>query len=225
MQRADSRRPMAEVVPRLKRHRFDASRMRRHRQQQIDVRSPAIALDQRFVADGTHRVTNHGHPEQAEAAERVIHTGHLGETARQPLSNALKPTNGLRRAAIHGGFADNNVRSALEALHQVGDLFRLVGKVTLHQDYRVSPGVPATIQRSPQQLIDCAGIPDVLCAAQNGDGQGIRIRRQDLGRGIGTPVVVNEELVLAREVGEHLADAPKHQPCGRGLVMDGNADV
>src|SRR6185503_15542249 len=55
--RPDARRPWAEVVAWLERDGLDASRVWRHRQQQVDVRAPSVTFDERLFSRGAHGIS------------------------------------------------------------------------------------------------------------------------------------------------------------------------
>jgi hypothetical protein len=101
----------------------------------------------------------------------------------------------------------------------------LIGEVPLQQNRRVAPRIAGPLRRPLAERIDRDPIPTVRRPTQHGERQDITIWREDLGRGIARAIVVNGDLVLARELLEHLADAPEQQPDRRCFVVRGNADV
>ena len=121
-----------------------------HRQQQVDVRAPSVAFDNRFLGGGAHRIPNDRHPEQPEGAEGIVDAGYACKSARQPASNPLQLANRLRHVVVDGGLADDNVCAAFESLHEFRDLVRPVSQVALHQDDSITTRVPAALQCSAE---------------------------------------------------------------------------
>ena len=222
---AHARRARSEVIARLQDDRFDASGMRRHGEQEVDVGGPAVALHHRLVAGRPHGVTNHGDTEEPEAAQGVVHARNPNETTNQPAADALQLTHRLRHFGVGRRLTNHDIRSPLETLHQLGDLVRSVSQVPLHEDNGVPAGVAAAIQRRAEERVDRFCVSDMLGPSHNGDRQGIGVRRKHLRCCVRAAVVEHDQFVFAREVGERLADAPQHEPRGGGLVMYGNADV
>lgn len=221
----DARGARTKVITRLQRNGFNATRVRRHGQQQIDVRSPSIALDDRLLASCANGIAYYSYTKQAEAAERIVHAGNLGEATSEPAADPLQLPNGLGHILGDGRFTDNDVRTTFESLDQLGDLFRSVGQVTLQEDDRVSTWVSAAVHCRAEKRVDRLGVADVIRPAEDRDGKGIGIRRKDFRGGIGAAVVEDEQFVFTRKVRKCLSDTPKNQTRGLGFVMNGDADV
>jgi hypothetical protein len=221
----DARRARTQVITRLQRNGFDPPGVRRHRQEEIDVRSPSVALDDWLLAGRAHGIADHSHANQAEAAERIVDPWNLGKATSEPAANPLQLPYRLRHVIADCCLTDDDVSPALESLDQLGDLFRPIGQVTLHEDDGISTWVSAVAQRRAKQRVDRPGVAHVFRSAEDRDGKGIGIRREDFSRGVGTPVIEHDQLVFTREVRKRLADTPEYQTCGLGFVMDRDADV
>src|SRR5215207_4975701 len=65
----------------------------------------------------------------------------------------------------------------------------------------------------------------MLLSAEDRKRQDLGVRTQCLVSRVGAPVVVDEDLVVARVLLEHLADAPEKDADSFGFVVSGNADV
>ncbi len=94
----------------------------------------------------------------------------------------------------------------------------LIGEIGLQQD----DGVATRIARAPRRLaaerVHGGGVSDTR-AAEDAQRHHLMVGRQRVRGGVGAAIVVDEHLVLARLLLEHLAKAPDEQTDGRGLIV------
>ena len=188
----DARRTRTQVITRLQRNGFNPAGVRRHRQEEIDVRCPSVSLDDRLLTGCPNGIADHSHAKQAEAAQRIVDTWNLGKAVREPAADPKQLPYGLRHVVADCCFTDDDVRTTLESLDQLRDLFRPIGQVTLHEDDGVSTWVPAIVQRCAKQRVDRLGVADMFRSAKDREGKGVSIGREDFSRGVTTPVIEHD---------------------------------
>ena len=200
------------------------------RAQELDVRRPHRRIGERLVALLLQQVADDADPQQPESAERILHARHgdertNGPQPREPPRQPRELSHGFRRGFAHHALDRDDVRAALEALHQLGQVLGLVGEVGLHQHDGVAPRILRPIAGGPQQRLDGARVADVGARSDHGERHHLPVRLERLAGAVGAGVVVDDDLVLARVILEHLADAPEQHAHGRGFVVRGNAEI
>ena len=137
-----------------------------------------------------------------------------------PQSSDLRRCRGWDRP-----LGDDEIGASLEPFHELRKLLGLVGEVGLHRDHRVTPRVPRARGHRAAQGVERPVIADVIGPAEDGEGQDVHVRLQRFRCGVGAAVVVHQNLVLARVLLEHLADAPEQNTDRLRFVVRRYADV
>jgi hypothetical protein len=75
------------------------------------------------------------------------------------------------------------------------------------------------------ERVERGAVAPTLRAAEHRERQHACVRLEHLGRRVGAGVVVDDELVVTREVLERSPDLPEQHADRRRLVVNGDADV
>jgi hypothetical protein len=134
-------RARAQIITRLKRDGLDSSRERRGANEQIGIRGPYRPLDDRFVTRVTNEIAQQRYAIQAKRAERIGDARDRHEWTKDPWCHTPHPSNGFGWVrAVHGSWSlgDHEIGTTFEPFDQLGQMFRLVGEVGLHDDHPVA---------------------------------------------------------------------------------------
>jgi hypothetical protein len=219
----------AEIVTWLEVDRLDAPSERCRAHEKVDVRSPYRSLDDRLVTRVTNEIAQQRYAIQTKSAERIRDTGYRHVRSERPRSEASQPTHWTRRRrGILGGdgsFGHDEISPALEAFDQLGQMFRLVGEVGLHDDHRVASRIAGTTRHLATERVQCARVPDMLLRSQDRERKDFGVRLQRLGGCVAAAVIEDEDLVLARILLKDFANPPEQKPDSGRFVVCRNADV
>src|SRR5690349_18848397 len=120
----------AEIVTWLNVDRLDAPSERCRTHEKVDVRGPHRSLDDRLVTRVTNEIAQQRYAIQTKSAERIGHPRYRHIRSERPRSEASQPTHWARRRrgvlGGNGSFGHDEIRPALEAFDQLGQMFRLV---------------------------------------------------------------------------------------------------
>ena len=101
----------------------------------------------------------------------------------------------------------------------------LVGEVGLHRDQAVAARILGPRRDRAAQRVERPVVAEVLGRAEDRQRKHLGVAPQDFARRVRATVVVDEDLVVARIVLEHLPDAPQQHADRFGFVVRGNAEV
>ena len=163
--------PVAPVVPHRHLGRLGAPRVRRHGQEQFRVGGPPLPGEDRLSVALGERPLQHRDAVRAEARERVADLPRERGAAQQPGEPPARPAQRPRvlRARLHRGGA-HDVRPALHALHQPGDVLRRLGEIGLEHHRNVALGVGGARHRLAEQALQRRRVPLRALVAEQGHG-------------------------------------------------------
>ena len=118
----------------------------------------------------TNEVTQERYAIQAKRAERIGDSGDRDERPKNPRRHTSHPSNRLRRRVLvrdRRTLGDDEIGASLEALDQLGQMFRLVGEVGLHDDHRVASRIASASRHLAAEHIEGTRIADMLGGAHD----------------------------------------------------------
>ena len=223
-----STRARAQIITRLKRHCLDPSREWRGADEQVSICGPYRSLDDRLVTRVTKEIAQQRYATEAERSEWIGDAGDRHEWTKDPWCHAPHPSNGFgwsRLVRAGGSFGDDEIGAPLEALDQLGQMFRLVGEVGLHDDHPVAARIARATRHLPRERIEGTRVANVLLTADDREWKDVRVALERFARAVGAAVVEYEDLVFPRVLLKHLANAPQQETDGGRFVVRWNADV
>ena len=171
------------------------------------------------------RVAQRHQPERHESAHHVGDPLDPHRAAEQESRPAPGQPAAPRGLALEGRLADHHVGPALQAAHKVGEELRAVGEIGVHEDRAVALGPVGPLQGQVEQLLHGARVALPRLMADQAQGEDLGIRVEPNSRLVGRGVIGQQDLVLAREFLEDLADLPEHEADGGALIEARYADV
>ena len=196
--------------------------MRRQSRHQLRPGGPALGREQRLGRFGPQGLAKQGEAQSEVAGDGVSDPRHT----QQPRSPAPRPAQLPRH--VPGELellGDDEVRPRLQPLHHLVQGVGVVDEVGVQRDGAVALGAVGALQREPQQLFDARGVAAPLPVGEHGQREDFGVGGQHLAGAVGRRVVAHEELVLALERREYLADFPEHQPDRPGFIAYRHTDV
>src|SRR5690606_28172941 len=203
-----------------------ASCVGEHGGEQLHVRGPPLAFEDRATVLRLQQTLEHDDPVRPEPGERVARAlGPVPASEHEPErpSGPAHAPRRLRPAVLHRG--RNHVRAAFDPLDERRDLVRLFGEVGLEHDDGVAARVRRAPDRLPEQELDRRGVPLPLVVPVDGQREDPLVRLQDFGRRVRRSVIDDEDLVIPLELRHDLPDLPEHHPDRTLLVVRRNADI
>jgi hypothetical protein len=216
---------LAHIVAGRKLDILDATRERRDVEREVDVRGPALAGAYRTIADGAQQITQDRNAHQAEAGERIRHRRHTQKGLYRPSAPATQAAF-VARCCIRGGpMHGDEIGAAFKTLHQLRQMFRRLGEVTLQQHHRVATRILIVGGNVPHECIDAAGVALVLVAPNHGERHDSAIRLQHVRSAVRAGIVEHHHVVLPGKALKHRPEPPEEDADCGGFVVDRDADA
>lgn len=183
--------------------------MRHQSQQEIGVGRPRVTGANRCVTRCTQQIAQCRNADQTHRAGQVANTGHTHEWTQRPAGRSEQAAHGHRRVDYRCAFTYDQVGAPFEAARELGHDAWWIGEVALKQEHRVPTWVSRQSRDVASECVDGARIPYTRFASKHRHGHGVRVLLRYIRRFIVAGVVVDDDLVLARELGEHRAEPPE----------------
>lgn len=212
----------------MKRHCLDPSREWRSADEQIGICGPYRSLDDRLVTRVTNEIAQQRYAIQAERSEWIGDARDRHKWTKDPWCHASHPANGFGWDCLirsDGSLGDDEIGAPLEALDQLGQMFRLIGEVGLHHDHPVATRIPRATRDLARQGVECSRIANVLLAPDDRERKDVSIALERFASAVRTAVVEYENLVFPRVLLKNLANAPQQETYRGRFVVRWNADV
>jgi hypothetical protein len=206
-------------------HDLGAARMRLDQFQQLGIGGPAIPGQQPLRTARFDSAFYCHHPVDAQTAERIGYSFRPAAATQKVLPDPARPAFGARRMIRDTGVHTHHICAGLYPLEHGCQLSRVIGEVGLQRDDHITFWILRPSHRFTNQELERIGVPEPLLDPDNGQRQHSLIRTQHLIGVVTGPVIRNEDLVVAREISQHLADFPEQHADRSFLVVCRNADV
>jgi hypothetical protein len=190
---------------------------------ELGVGRPAVGAQQ---GRGTpERVAKCHQAENRKAGDRVTHARDVDDASKQHRCEPPSPATEPGRLALQLRLCHDDVGSTLDPADQIRNEVGSMSKIGMHQDGAIPLGPVRSLHRFPQQPLDASRIASPLLVSDHAERQHPCVPLQHLSGRVSGAVIQNQQLVLALESCEDLANLPEKEPDRRGFVVTGNTDV
>src|ERR1700680_1869983 len=221
---ADPRLACANIVSRREVDILDSASEWARLEQKLHIGGPAAARHRRLVAERLDQLAQNRDAIEAKGREGIGGVGFQESRALHPVCKAVQPAHRCRRLG-HLLACGHYIRAPLESLHQLRDVFRLIGEIRLHHYQSIAPSVAGAARDLANELVESGAVSLPPFSAQNCERDYFSIWAQRLVRPIRAGIIVNDDLVLTRVVLKNPANAPQEHTDGLALVVGRNTDI